>query len=496
MAVVAKKRKSSTTFYVATSFAKRLHWERSGTDRREAERLDARRKREVKDGTFSPVEVVRQATVADYATHWGTARKNASAGDDRRNLARFAALPEFGSLHLDDVRPRHIIGALERLKLLGTLKLKTLQNAYGTLRTMFRDARIAERMGNDPCVLPRNYFSDDQAVEREPYTRTEATLLLKHNAIPEPIRMLNALCLFGGLREGEACGRRWKDIDEGPRPLLALEVASQYGGRALKTKKARVVPIHPELGALLIGWARTGFGLLMGRPPTGDDYIVPYLTSRSRAGHHTRSTYYKAFVAGCAAAGVPNKSLHSMRHTMITLARRGGADKDVLAKVTHNAKGDIVDRYTHRDWSELCLPVLALGSLLDARPSLPPSSGFPAENHALPAPAENTEEYGNMTLDKLEPCSIPGASTQKHRENRTRVKERAKEDFDRSGSIRAPDAGDFEPTLGGSEPQHSAPVWGLALAAERVLLLNARHSVSSRPVRVTTGQHRSRKGVA
>jgi hypothetical protein len=55
-----------------------------------------------------------------------------------------------------------------------------------------------------------------------------------------------------------------------------------------------------------------------------------------------------------------NRTLHSSRHTFITMCRRGGARKDVLEKVTHNAKGDIVDAYTHWDWNPLCEAVLCL----------------------------------------------------------------------------------------------------------------------------------------
>jgi integrase-like protein len=42
------------------------------------------------------------------------------------------------------------------------------------------------------------------------------------------------------------------------------------------------------------------------------------------------------------------------RHTFITIARREGARKDVLERITHNAHGDIVDQYTHWDWAPLC----------------------------------------------------------------------------------------------------------------------------------------------
>lgn len=368
MAVVPKKRKNSTSYYVCTWFSGKAYWERSGTDKREAERLDARRKREVEAGEFRPHEVVRSSSVADYAKQWGGSRSNPSANDDRRNLARFSALPDFSALHLDDVRPRHVISAIETLRK-GTVREKTIRNAYGTLRTMFRDAVIAELVASSPCTLPKDFWNFEDSEEREAYERSEAAVLVRHDAIPWPIRILNALCLLGGLREGEACGRRWRDLDQEAAPLWCLDVRSQYGGRILKTKRPRIVPVHPELAALLEEWGRAGFVDLMGQPPTPDDFIVPRVSRRDVKGHHTRSTYYKAFVAGCSGAGVRARSLHSTRHTMITLARRGGADKDDLRTVTHNPKGDIIDRYTHKDWEPLCDAVLCIGSLFGARPS-------------------------------------------------------------------------------------------------------------------------------
>jgi len=124
-----------------------------------------------------------------------------------------------------------------------------------------------------------------------------------------------------------------------------------------------------EQGAKLEEWALGGFVDLMGRIPQPEDYIVPHVSRRNHRGHHTRSTYYKAFIRGCEAAGIRARSLHSMRHTMVTMARRGGANKFELSKVTHNAAGDIIDRYTHAEWDGLCEAVLCIGQLFGARPS-------------------------------------------------------------------------------------------------------------------------------
>ncbi len=422
MAVVAKKRTHGTTYYVVTFWQGRT-WpsERAGdgTDKREAERLDARRKREVKAGTYMPhgsIPKPKDATVAGYAELWGKQRENTTANDDRRNLARFTSLDWLGAMAFPDVRPKHVIAALKQLR--GSVSEKSLQNAYGTFRTMCRDAVIAEVIPSSPCVLPRKFFDGSQAKEREVYSKTEAAVLVSHRAIPSPVRVLNALCLLGGLREGEACGRRWGDLDHTTVPLWAMSVASQYEGRQLKTRRPRVVPVHPELVAILNAWAEGDFAGLMGRKPDPDDYIVPYLSSRSAGGHYTRSIYYKAFVSGCAGAGIRARSLHSTRHTMVTMARRGGADRQVLSKVTHNAKGDMIDRYSHHEWPTLCAAVLAIGSLFDARPSprrLGETSGeIPREIGGTETPMLPESHDSESTA----PSSIPGASTDKQLEKR------------------------------------------------------------------------------
>jgi integrase len=361
MAVVPKPRKNSTTYYVATWYLGKAYWERSGTDKREAERLDQRRKREVEAGTFQPHVIVKRSRVSEYAKQWGDARETVTAQDERTHLRRFTELPDFGGLHIDDVRARHVIAALGKLK--GTVSRKTLSNAFGVLRTMFRDAVIADLIAANPCVLPRDFFGDDEAEAREPYERHEAALLVRHDSIQWPVRVLNALCILGGLREGEACGRRWRDLDQKPGPLWALDVKTQYDGKPLKTRRPRVVPVHPELAELLEEWGRVGFVELMGRAPNPDDFIVPHVAKRGRRGYWTKSTYSKAFVAGCTGAGVRYRTLHATRHTMITLARRAGCNAEHLERVTHNAKGTMLDRYTHLDWEPLCEAVLAIGSL-------------------------------------------------------------------------------------------------------------------------------------
>jgi len=48
---------------------------------------------------------------------------------------------------------------------------------------------------------------------------------------------------------------------------------------------------------------------------------------------------------------------HDARRTMISLARAGGASKDLLEWVTHGPPGDVIDGYTTLPWETLCQQV-------------------------------------------------------------------------------------------------------------------------------------------
>jgi site-specific recombinase XerD len=263
-------------------------------------------------------------------------------------------------------------------------------------------------------VLPKGTLKRTQKAERAPYTRAEVTRLLTDERIDIDRRVFAALAFYTGAREGEVCGLRWSDWDREAMPLGCLSLARQYGGAALKTDAPRKVPVHPELAAVLDAWWRHGFETVQCRRPTPHDHIVPMRHSKANhhgvKPHHTKSSAYKLFRAACAQAEVENRSLHATRHTFITWARRGGAPKDVLEKITHNAKGDIVDQYTHFDWEPLCEAMLRLG-YVDPRQQLhrgPNSSGNSWRDKRSVDQCNGAESH---EVESSTHGSIPGAST-------------------------------------------------------------------------------------
>jgi integrase len=476
MAVVERERKSGSTFYAVNDWRGKQISERVGTSKREAEIRDRAMKREIAAGSYQPPGTIKAVTLGQYAEAWGATRTNAS-GSDERSIIGLHILPHpIAGIRLDEVRPVDVAELVRALKARtnddGSRRLsdKTIANAVGVLRQIFEQALREDRCVRQPVKLAPGTLKRRPEEERETYTVAEVIVLTRHHAIPWPIRVLNALCLFTGLRKGEACGRRWRDLDDGPKPLPSMTVRDQYDGQKLKTDRPRVVPVHPELQLVLAAWAREGFELYVGRKPEPDDFIVPTVSARAarHLGPHSESSFYKAFVRGARAASVRPRSVHATRHTFISLCRRGGARSDVLERVTHNASGKIIDRYTHWAWKELCDAVLCLR--LDVHQDPQGGNGTTGELPPVPGRAIPFLPSGSSIGRRLQPGSIPDASTTSTAELGSAKKSRqaARQDPRKTAnSTVGPRGLTAESRLDGRE--HPVAAWSLALAAERVL---------------------------
>src|SRR5207245_889900 len=133
----------------------------------------------------------------------------------------------------------------------------------------------------DPCVLPRGTLKKAKGAgtKRLPYSKENLIKLITGAKTPDA-RVWNALAIFTGMREGEVCGRRWRDWDRDSKPLGSLMLTTQYDDQPLKMEdetgdQPRVIPVHPTLAALLEWWWREGWEFVFLRKPTPDDFIVP-----------------------------------------------------------------------------------------------------------------------------------------------------------------------------------------------------------------------------
>lgn len=404
MAVVERKRKSGPAmYYVVLAWQGKRLWKRVGTHKAEALAKERTWKEQISSGLFSPDDALPASpTLGEYAPVWLGKRTNRTAENDAALVRDHVLAHPIAAVRLSDVRPRHVLELVNQLRPKGIAD-KTIANVLGVLRVLFRDAQIAELVYTQPVLLPKKTLNRRRKKDPEIYQPTECLALMTNVQLDPRTRMLWAMALCTGMRLGEVVGRRWRDA-KGADGLDVLHVATQYGGAPLKTDNPRVVPIHPVLSLALESWV-DAWEAIVGRKPGPDDFIIPDLDGT----HLTRSQVYKMLRSSCQALGIAFRSVHSTRHTMITLCRRGGADEDSLERVTHNARGGIVDGYTRQDWEPLCRAVKCLSFDADLRIALP--SGNQGKNRFLPGVVEAPVSSNRGIIDQEERGSIPGAST-------------------------------------------------------------------------------------
>ncbi len=399
------------------------YWIRSGGDEREARREDARIAKERKAGTWRPDAAPAKTTVREWFARYLPTRVNRAADGDRQ-IVRDHVLGRdwFALLPLRDVTPFDVEKLVKEMRAEGKLSEKYLSNIHTVVRAGFKRSVFEGLRSDDPyAFLPLGTIRRGTSKARQPYSRAEARSVLECAANPLPVRVWLALAFYTGMREGEICGRRWADWAREATPLGALQVHTQYNDQPLKTDdpdraRPRYVPVHPHLAALLQLWWAEGFELQFCRPPTPTDFIVP----TAGLNCHSRSSAYRAFRRALDRAGVPNRSLHSTRHTFISVARAETNRHDLVERITHNAAGTTLDRYTHSEWEGLCEVILGTDYSRDRVTALSFFQGSdsrtrtPESRHETPVILSNLLTAPGRTLGAETPGlpaknAIPGA---------------------------------------------------------------------------------------
>lgn len=414
MAVRGKKLADGRIVYWITfQWKGKPYWIRSGTDEREARREDARIAKERKAGTWRPDAMPPRTTNKEWIAKFLDGRTNrAAAGEKQLVTDHVLSQEQFAKLSVKETRPLDVERMVKAIRASGRLAEKTISNIFTVVNQAFKRAVFEEMRPDNPCAsLPPGTIIRAKGKQRQPYTRAEVRQLMACAENPLPVRVWLALALYTGMREGEVCGRRWRDWDDTGTPLSALLVNTQYDDQSLKTDDAemsrpRVVPVHPALAEILSEWWHSGFELQFCRKPTEEDFIVPTAGLRP----HTRTSAYKAFRRALARAKVTNRSLHATRHTFITVCRAGTNRHDLVERITHNAKGTVLDQYTHTEWESLCEVIMGTDYSRDAVSSHVFFQGSDSRTRTLGNGPESAVNRAKALLDGSHPVH------QKHRE--------------------------------------------------------------------------------
>lgn len=135
------------------------------------------------------------------------------------------------------------------------------------------------------------------------------------------------LLAYTGMRKGEAINLTWGDID-----FERGSFAVTGGPNGTKNHEARIVPMFPDLRALL-----ERIKACLPKPPSRDSVIIPIGDAK------------KAIQSACKKAGLPRFYHHLFRHFFVSMAIEANVDfKTIASWVGHKDGGVLVAKtYGH-----------------------------------------------------------------------------------------------------------------------------------------------------
>ena len=323
---------------------------------------EARRKltqalREKDDGTL----VLATLTVGKWLDYWldniaaRTIRPQTMRGY-RSKVDRYIK-PALGTRRLTDLRPEHIRHMHDRMRADG-LAEASVRQTHAILKHALRVAVREGKLGSSPAD---RMDSPGTAVTKRPqFTLDQARTVLRAT---DDARWW--LALFYGMRQGEALGLDWCDVDLTRDTLTIRQTLQTDESGALifgppKSKaSARVIPILPLMKArLLLLWHTQGQpteGLLFsddGRPlhPRRDWQAWRDLIDRATAPP---------------LAPLPYIALHAARNTAASLMEAAGVADRLVAQILGHGQVQITHGYQTADLDRMSEAFEAMGRLLE-----------------------------------------------------------------------------------------------------------------------------------
>ncbi len=249
------------------------------------------------------------------------------------------------------------------------LSYSTIHKVYILTNEIFRSALKNGIIKNNPCedvIEPKkeNFdgkeirFFDDSEIER---FISQANKKYKNGKDMYKYGNILTLIIFSGLRGGELCALKWKDVDFPNRKISIYNhtnVIYEYGKNNTKTRKiveqsgtktnkGRVLPLNHSAIKILkdqynkIGGDKNAYVI------NGEKTIVPV------------DVISQSFTTIAKAAGINDpQGVHTLRHTFASLMIRRGVDIKVVSQyMGHSSTAFTYDTYVHLVDAQLAVAI-------------------------------------------------------------------------------------------------------------------------------------------
>jgi integrase len=318
---------------------------------------------------------VPQKRVDGFVTEWldaVTPNRKASTAANYRILMEAYVLPRIGKMRLDRLSPADIQRLYTELRERGGKDGQTLSGTQvrNVHRVLHNALSYAERMGfvvrnpAHPVERPR-----DDTVERPVYTPDQVRAFLEAVA-EDRQRALWVVAVTTGLRRGELAGLRWRDVSiDGERPTLAVRTTRTLAGRAVveydpKSKSSRRVIV---LDPYTVDRLRDHRVAMEAEAILREDRLSEYVFADELGQPYHPRSLTRFLHQAQRRAGLPEITLHDLRHTAATVALLAGVHpKVVTERQGHSSTQITLDRYSHVVESMQEAAAAAIGDFLAA----------------------------------------------------------------------------------------------------------------------------------
>lgn len=341
-----------------------------------------------------------KTTLKEFVDRWleEYAPQNLQAGtiEDYKDELDNKILPVLGHLKLSELRPVKLNSVFAAMTKDGARKdgrkggysKNTIKKTQDVLSSILRTATEWEILDKNPMEKVR-IAGDDPAERIEFFTPEQAATFLNYieqpykiktaghkrvddtgkeytvgeyeseRTIPEQIKVLFNLAIYGGLRKGELLALEWSDIDfENNTVRISKSTAVINGEQVVKEPKTknskRVVSIPKHLTQRIkaLKVERLKYRLSIGDYWQGADWLFVQDNGKQMSYYTPYSAFRDAldrYNAGMKPSKqLPLISFHGLRHTSATLLIAGKQDaKTVAARLGHAQTSTTMNIYVH-----------------------------------------------------------------------------------------------------------------------------------------------------
>lgn len=279
-----------------------------------------------------------EMTVEQWFNYWlehiaGKKNRESTMRTYRRYVDKWV-IPHVGKVRLDRLKAEHLealYAAMEDAKKSDATRRQVHAIIHRALKVAMKRRKVAVNVAEHVEAPPVGTGSHGK------FTLLEAKKILRSIG-DDPMRSRWACALLLGLRQGEALGLRWENVDF-DKDLIYINQAIQQVPRlglevvSLKSKAAyRAIPLISPVREIL-EMERQASGYVWG----GEKPIAPRKD-------------WGAWKAVLIAADVPHRPLHAARATTASLLLEAGVPAVIIAEILGHSQVKVTERhYLHGD---------------------------------------------------------------------------------------------------------------------------------------------------